>query len=159
MNNTQIKQSTGYKDKNGIEIYVGDILRNDSLGFGLWEIICNRKNEFMIKELSPDIPFTFFDRRIIPPITHSYHLSAYSESGSLLPKDKIVGNITDNPELIKEDRLIHERRNFSGFIDNYVRDRVKCLIDEGITIEEGLPMLVKVLFDSAHNFESAIHHE
>lgn len=85
-----LMQYTGLKDKNGKEVYLGDILEytfTDYKGKKLW------KERYIIKENISGWEM----RKITKPREH--------RSLSLIKKYKIIGNIYENPELL-EGRII-----------------------------------------------------
>lgn len=73
-------QYTGLKDKNGKEIYEGDIVRHHKYGFN-WQVIYSPKN-------------TGYD--LINPEHESMHLCDLCQ-----PNLETIGNIYENPELLK----------------------------------------------------------
>ena len=84
-----LMQYTGLKDKNGKEIYDGDIMRNSP---ARWEIVFN-KGCFCHKCLG------YYDERDNYTIVKSQpeiHLALRALRGA-----EIIGNIYENPELIK----------------------------------------------------------
>lgn len=82
INELILMQYTGLKDKNGMEIYEGDICR-DSLGW-IFEVFCDVNNgRFLGRHSKPrgEIYICYVDRE---------------------PSVEIIGNIYENPELLKE---------------------------------------------------------
>lgn len=82
-----VMQYTGLKDKNGVEIYDGDVL----LHFGRFKRICEYQDgAFGYKA---DLDFGFI----------SYNSNAYNLglAESVITKAEVIGNIYQNPELLK----------------------------------------------------------
>ncbi|WP_202914445.1 YopX family protein [Streptococcus sp. S784/96/1] len=82
-----LMQSTGLKDKNGVEIFEGDVVlengwRKVAVSFGTQEIEEN-----------------FGDKRIFQGF-NLYLGGGYPEA--VMSKHEIIGNIYDNPELLEE---------------------------------------------------------
>jgi uncharacterized phage protein (TIGR01671 family) len=98
-----LQQFTGLKDKNGKEIYEGDILEGDIPDV-----------EFVKREMK-EYNYTFWERGIVTyyPELARFGLSFYSEEGGegytgrdqhidlYAAKQIIIGNIYQNPDLLK----------------------------------------------------------
>jgi len=91
----EIMQYTGLKDKNGEEIYEGDIVKWDDRSNGkYWRVA--------IVKINPDIQFETFHCKTIPnsESTHTYHYGSfiYTDTENHL---EVIGNIYENPKLLK----------------------------------------------------------
>lgn len=86
-----IEQCTGLKDKNGTEIYEGDIVRvkhRDWIEHTIHMVKWFGDEEYPAFDLSPEIDETMND----------FALAVQSDFFSI----KIIGNIHENPELLEE---------------------------------------------------------
>lgn len=81
-NNCELMQYTGLKDKNGKEIYEGDVVRIDDLGIG---IVDYEEGRFAMRRREERFCWPVYCR-----IDHS----------PFVPE--VIGNIYENPELLKE---------------------------------------------------------
>lgn len=103
--NTVIQQFTGLKDRDGKEIYEGDIteIENDSGGINRFIVkygIVRRKlcNGFLGNEIEVDIPSFYFD--LIDGNFKAFPIVKNYLNKHDLHIMKIVGNIFENPELL-----------------------------------------------------------
>lgn len=81
----ELMQCTGLKDKNGKEIYEGDIVRIDDLGIG---IVDYEEGRFAMRRREERFCWPVYCR-----IDHS----------PFVPE--VIGNIYENPELLRENRF------------------------------------------------------
>ena len=116
--NYHLLQYTGLKDKNGKEIYEGDILAdNTSYYYTLigWDL-SGFKSKSVLKgglNLNHSMP-TFDFKNIID----------YDDFARM----KIVGNIYENPELLEAKEAIKNQLNFSDMVDSMI-DKEEILND------------------------------
>lgn len=85
-----IEQYTGLKDKNGKEIYEGDIIEVET---------CIDEEEITTYEVYWDEDTLEYALRTIKGINYDSCIGELSQSAT-----KIIGNIHENPELLKEER-------------------------------------------------------
>lgn len=92
--NTQIEQYTGLKDKNGKEIYEGDIVR-ETLDSGLEEI--DGEHEYIVQW---DDDFKEFAIQTTPENNTFFHDELYQLNTSR----EVIGNIHENADLLEEEK-------------------------------------------------------
>ena len=79
-------QYTGLKDKNGKEIFEGDIVKNASgEGYDLINLIVFDRGVFALKDEGDSLPYV------------EYPLHEWNE------ECEVIGNVYENPELLKEE--------------------------------------------------------
>ena len=94
----ELMQSTWLFDKNGKEIYEGDIVKRDDQSKGKWW-------RFAVVEIDPDIQFNCSSIKEVDGIKNSsdytfrYWQFAYKDTENHLT---IIGNIYENPEIIEQ---------------------------------------------------------
>lgn len=82
-----IMQSTGFKDKNGVEIFEGDIVQYRDGEYSYLGIVKRDCYQFFIDGIKPDDNYDFID------------VSNTFDGTSSLEK---IGNIYENPELLED---------------------------------------------------------
>lgn len=90
--NAPLMQYTGLKDKNGVEIYEGDILRTKNYGSHppqIWEVVWSPNNTY----------FTGFGYKARNGIINSL-----SQAFTVTRDMEVIGNIYENPELLEAQR-------------------------------------------------------
>lgn len=89
--NTEIMQSTGYTDENGIEIYEGDILKIVMDNFGSQDYILPIYWDELTCSLMIDIPYEDWGSVCV----------GYLDDADIYEKF-VIGNICENPELLEK---------------------------------------------------------
>ncbi|EGO2676760.1 YopX family protein [Enterococcus faecalis] len=81
-----LMQSTGFKDKNGVEIFEGDIVQYRDGEYSYLGIVKRDCYQFFIDGIEPDDNYDFIDVS-----------NTFDGTSSL----EVIGNIWDNPELLE----------------------------------------------------------
>lgn len=82
-----LMQSTGLKDKNGVEIFEGDIVAYDDYEFSYTAIVKKETYYFWLKGIEPD---------------DAFHLEDISDEYDDTTDLTVIGNIYDNPNLLEQ---------------------------------------------------------
>lgn len=88
-----LMQYTGLKDKNGKEIYEGDILLLEK---GTKRTVFNVPGGFAIESLDDDL--NKYGKEIFVPIEGL----SDEQNASFIKSTKVIGNVYENPELLEE---------------------------------------------------------
>ena len=96
----KLMQYTGLKDKNGNEIYEGDIVRNDE-----FKVINPIKKEDMIRYIK-EVRFDVAHGEWYLINENDPNFDNLVENGGIFGIDswEVIGNIYENPELLKKER-------------------------------------------------------
>lgn len=81
-----LMQSTGLKDKNGVDIFEGDIVAYDDYEFSYTAIVKKETYYFWLKGIEPD---------------DAFHLEDISDEYDDTTDLTVIGNIYENPELLE----------------------------------------------------------
>lgn len=96
--NCEIMQYTGLKDKNGKEIYEGDLLsHNDKVYEVKWD---GFMAAFQSENIEDKVDADFFNWGNVPSLTTS-GIPGHFRSDMLDANCEVIGNIYENPELLK----------------------------------------------------------
>jgi uncharacterized phage protein (TIGR01671 family) len=97
-----LMQFTGLKDKNGKEIYEGDILRCEDIADGSFSTGYDYFGEVVYQGKHEQPYFSHcFTLRALDRGTGKFHC-VYLEKAVRLSEGEVIGNIYENPELLEE---------------------------------------------------------
>jgi len=105
LDHSSLMQYTGLKDKNGVEIYEGDVVKRENYRDGnvyieLYEVIYDHDG-FGLKFLSRDRPCQRF-------VNDKGYIIAFGnpkkDDRFTLRKEEVIGNIYENPELLTKNK-------------------------------------------------------
>jgi len=97
LDNVILMQYTGLKDKNGKEIYEGDILKDD---VGIAEVTYDNERAGFYAWFKKPVVFPDYAHGVKDTKINQIHMYAWS-TDDYKTSAEVIGNIYENPELIK----------------------------------------------------------